>query len=63
MKPRNAPPNARQKIEDVLNVLSSSEVFLGPNTRFTKDEMIEWCENWIRIYDKLPQNISTQPLL
>jgi hypothetical protein len=62
MKPPNAPPDARQKIQDVLNVLSSSEVFLSPNTRFTNDEMIEWCENWIRIYDKLPQNISTQPL-
>ena len=47
-------PTTREKIEDVLDVLSSKEVFLDPNTRYTKAEMIEWCTSWIAIYDKLP---------
>ena len=47
-----------QRIQDVLDVLSSKEVFLDPNTRYTKAEMIEWCASWIAIYDKLPQNTS-----
>ncbi len=42
----------REKIQVVLNVLSSKDVFLGANAKFTKAEMIEWCENWIAIYDK-----------
>ena len=51
-------PTTREKIQDVLDVLSSKEVFLDPNTRYTKAEMIEWCASWIKIYDKLPQNTS-----
>ena len=51
-------PTTREKIQDVLDVLSSKEVFLDPNTRYTKAEMIEWCTSWIAIYDKLPQNTS-----
>jgi len=62
MKSHDNPPTTRQKIQDVLDVLSSGEVFLGPNARYTKAEMIEWCASWIKIYDKLPQHSSTQPL-
>ena len=55
MKTHDAVPSTREKIQDVLEVLSSKEeVFLGPNARYTKAEMIEWCESWIKIYDKLP---------
>jgi hypothetical protein len=61
MKPPNAPITAREKIQDVLDALSSQEVFLGPNTQYTKAEMIEWCASWIAIYDKLPQITSMQP--
>ncbi len=55
MKPH---PTAREKIQDVLDALSSNKLFPDPNTRYTKAEMIEWCESWIKIYDKLPQNAS-----
>ena len=55
MKPH---PTAREKIQDVLDALSSDKLFPDPNTRYTKAEMIEWCESWIKIYDKLPQNSS-----
>ena len=61
MKPQ-ATPSARQKIQDVLDVLSSREVFFDPNARYTKAEMIEWCEGWIKIYDKLPQSTSVPQL-
>ena len=50
-------PTTRE-FQDVLDVLSSKDVFLDPNTRYTKTEMIEWCASWIAIYDKLPQNTS-----
>ena len=33
-------------------------MFLGPSSAYTKAEMIEWCESWIAIYDRLPQHIS-----
>jgi hypothetical protein len=54
MKTHDATPSAREKIQDVLEVLSSKEVFLDPNAKYTKAEMIQWCESWIKIYDKLP---------
>ena len=50
-------PTTREKIQDVLDVLSSKDVFLDPNTRYTKAEMIEWCASWIAIYDKLPNSL------
>jgi hypothetical protein len=53
-------PNTREKVQDVLDALRSEEVFLGQNARNKKDEMIEWCENWIEIYDHLPQNSPKQ---
>ena len=59
MKPHSAPLSTREKIQDVLNALSSKEVSLGPNTQYTKAEMIEWCASWIAIYDKVPKNNST----
>ena len=59
MRSHDNPPSARQKIQDVLDALSSKEVFLGPNTGYTKAEMIEWCASWIAIYDKLPNNNSS----
>ena len=63
MNPHDAIPSVREKIQDVLDVLSSKEeVFLGPNARYTKAEMIEWCESWIKIYDKLPQSTSVPQL-
>jgi hypothetical protein len=34
-------PTTRERIQDVLDVLSSKDVFLDPNTRYTKTEMIE----------------------
>ncbi len=55
MKPHDASLSAREKIQDVLNVLSSKEVSLGPNNRYTRAEMIAWCESWIKIYDRLPK--------
>ena len=55
MKPHDAALSAREKIQDVLNVLSSKEVPLGPNTRYTQAEMIAWCESCIKIYDRLPK--------
>jgi hypothetical protein len=58
MRPHDNLPTTREKIQDVLDILSSKEVFLDPNTRYTKAEMIEWCASWIAIYDKLPQNTS-----
>jgi hypothetical protein len=61
MKPHDSPPSAREKIQVVLDVLSSKEVFLGPKARYTKAEMIEWCASWIAIYDKLLKPTSTQP--
>ena len=51
MKPHNGALSAREKIQDVLNVLSSKEVPLGPNNRYTQAEMIAWCESWIKIYE------------
>ena len=51
-------PTTRDKIQDVLDALSSKEVFLDSNGRYTKAEMIEWCASWVKIYDKLPQNTS-----
>jgi hypothetical protein len=54
MKPH---PTARDKIQDVLDALSSNKLFPDPNTRYTKAEMIEWCASWIAIYDKLPKNM------
>ena len=36
-----------------LDALSSNKLFPDPNTRYTKADMIEWCESWIAIYDKL----------
>ena len=56
MKPH---PAARDKIQAVLDALSSNKLFPDPNTPYTKVEMIEWCESWIAIYDKLPQNTSS----
>jgi hypothetical protein len=53
-------PNTREKIQDVLNALRSGEVFLGENAENKRDEMIKWCENWIEIYDHLPQNPPKQ---
>jgi hypothetical protein len=53
MRPNDNPPSTREKIQDVLDVLSSEGVFLGPNVRYTKAEMIKWCESWIKIYDRL----------
>ena len=50
---------AREKIQAVLDALSSNKLFPDPSTRYTKAEMIEWCESWIKIYDKLPQNTSS----
>ena len=55
MKPH---PTTREKIQTVLDALSSNKLFHDPNTRYTKAEMIEWCASWIKIYDKLPQNTS-----
>ena len=52
MRRHDNPPSTREKIQDVLNVLSSEEVFLDPNARYTKAEMIGWCESWIKIYDR-----------
>ena len=40
MRLRDNLPTTREKIQDVLDVLSSKEVFLDPNTRYTKAEMI-----------------------
>ena len=57
MRPHDDTPSTREKIQDVLDVLSSEEVFLGPNA-YTKAEMIEWCASWIKIYDKLPTSTS-----
>ena len=62
MKPYNAPLSAREKIQDVLNVLRSNEVSFGPDNRYTKAEMIAWCESWIKIYDRLPKSTSPQSL-
>lgn len=59
MRPHHNPPNARAKIQDVLNLLRSDKVFLDPNTRCTKDEMIEWCASWIKIYDRLQHSPRT----
>jgi hypothetical protein len=59
MRLRDDPPTAREKIQAVLDALSSKEVFLDPNARYTKAEMIEWCASWIKIYDKLPKNASS----
>jgi hypothetical protein len=55
MKQHDASLSAREKIQDVLNVLSSKEVPLGPNNRYTQAEMIAWCESWIKIYERLPK--------
>jgi len=62
MRPHENPPSTREKIQDVLNVLSSEEVFLGPDNRYTKAEMIAWCESWIKINDRLPKSTSPQSL-
>jgi hypothetical protein len=61
MRPRDNPPSTREKIESVLNVLSSEEACLDPNARFTKAEMVKWCRTWIEIYDQLPQHTSMPP--
>ena len=53
MRPHENPPSTREKIQDVLDVLSSEEMFPDPNARYTKAEMIMWCKNWIEIYDRL----------
>ncbi|MGH9425871.1 MAG: hypothetical protein ACRD2L_06140 [Terriglobia bacterium] len=58
MIPHDNPPSTREKVQDVLDGLRSEEVFLDPSARYTKTEMIEWCESWIRIYDRLPQHTS-----
>ena len=58
MKAHHQTPSAREKIEEVLEYLSSKEVILDPNSRYTKAEMSEWCKSWINIYDKLPQASS-----
>ena len=39
MRPHHNPPNARTKIQDVLDMLRSNKVLLDPNTRYTKAEM------------------------
>ena len=63
MKPHEVPLSAREKIQDILNILlSSKEVSLGPDDRYTKPEMIAWCESWIKIYDRLPKSTSPQSL-
>ena len=62
MRPHDNPPSTREKIQGVLNVLSSEEVCLDPNARFTKAEMVKWCRTWIEIYDRLPQHTSMPPL-
>jgi hypothetical protein len=54
----NPHPTTRDKIQVVLDALSSNKLLPDPNTRYTKAEMIEWCESWVKIYDKLPQNTS-----
>ncbi len=36
MRLHHNPPNARTKIQDVLDMLRSSKVLLDPNTRYTK---------------------------
>jgi hypothetical protein len=53
MRPHDNPLSTREKIQHVLDMLSSKDVFLGPNARYTKAEMIKWCESWIKIYDRL----------
>ena len=53
MRPHDNPPSTREKIQGVLNVLSSEEVCLDPNAQFTKAEMVKWCRTWIEIYDRL----------
>jgi hypothetical protein len=55
MRPHENPPSTREKIQDVLDLLSTEDTLLGPNARYTKAEMIKWCESWIKIYDRLPQ--------
>ena len=62
MRPHDNPPSTREKIQHVLDMLSSKEVFLGPNAQYTKAEMIEWCENWIKISDRLPVHTSLRSL-
>ena len=57
-RPMKPYPTTRDKIQDVLDALSSKEVFLDSSGRYTKAEMIEWCASWVKIYDKLPQNTS-----
>ena len=61
MRPNDNPPSTREKIQDVLDFLSSEGVFLGPNARYTKAEMIKWCESWIKIYDNLPLPAFLRP--
>jgi hypothetical protein len=62
MRPHHNPPNARTKIQDVLDMLRSNKVLLDPNTRYTKAEMIAWCASWIKIYDQLQQSSQTAVL-
>jgi hypothetical protein len=62
MKTHDATPSTREKIQDVLEVLSSKEVFLDPNAKYTKAEMIQWCDSWIKIYDRLPESTSVPQL-
>ena len=59
MRLHHNPPNARTKIQDVLDMLRSNKVLLDPNTRYTKAEMIAWCASWIKIYDQLQQSPQT----
>jgi hypothetical protein len=54
-RPMKPNPTTREKIQDVLDALSSNKRF--PDEPYTKAEMIKWCESWIAIYDKLPKNM------
>jgi hypothetical protein len=53
MRSHDTLPSTREKIEVVLDMLSSEEVSLTADARYTKAEMIAWCESWIEIYDRL----------